>query len=105
MRGIVGWGVHLPHRRLDRSQIAAVAGGGGGKGSRTVASYDEDTTTMAVAAARPAGHDVDEAVRGLWLATTTPAYADKTNAAGLHAPLRLALTPAAVRPAGALRST
>ena len=32
MRGIVGWGVHLPHRRLDRSQIATVAGGGGGKG-------------------------------------------------------------------------
>src|SRR4051794_21465401 len=54
MRGIVGWGVHLPYRRLERAQIAALVGAGGGKGSRTVASYDEDTTTMAVQAARDA---------------------------------------------------
>src|SRR5690606_42151717 len=44
--------IYLPYRRLDRSEIAAVAGTGGGTGTRTVASYDEDTTTMGVAAAR-----------------------------------------------------
>src|SRR4051794_16511182 len=105
MRGIVGWGVHLPHRRLDRSQIAAVAGGGGGKGTRTVASYDEDSTTMAVAAARAALRGVDESVRGLWLATTTPAYADKTNATAVHAALRLDRTTPAFDAAGSVRST
>ena len=52
MRGILGHGAYLPYRRLDRSTIAAVAGTGGGKGTRTVASFDEDTTTMGVEAAR-----------------------------------------------------
>src|SRR3954468_25028684 len=90
MRGIVGWGVHLPHRRLDRAQIAAVAGGGGGKGTRTVASYDEDTTTMAVAAGRRALASVpDLAARSLWFSTAAPAYLDKTNATAVHAALGL----------------
>jgi 3-hydroxy-3-methylglutaryl CoA synthase len=95
-RGIVGASAYLPHRRLDRSTIAAVAGGGGGRGTRTVASYDEDTTTMGVEAARAALRPLD-GVRpdGLWFATTTPAYADKTNATAIHAALRLdRLTPA-----------
>src|SRR3954471_11691151 len=104
MRGIVGWGVHLPYRRLDRTQIAPVAGAGGGKGTRAVASYDEDTTTMAVAAGRAALSGVDEPVRGLWLATTTPAYADKTNATAVHAALRLDRTTPAFDATGSVRS-
>ena len=52
MKGIISWGVYLPYRRLDRSTIAAVAGQGGGKGTRTVASFDEDPTTLAVEAGR-----------------------------------------------------
>ena len=51
-RGILGWGSYLPYRRLDRSTITAVAGSGGGKGTRTVASFDEDTTTLGVESAR-----------------------------------------------------
>src|SRR4051812_11539501 len=105
MRGIVGWGIHLPHRRLDRPQIAPVTRAGGGKGTRTVESYDEDTTTMAVAAARAAVRGVDEPVRGLWLATTSPAYADKTNATAVHAALRLDRTTPAFDAAGSVRST
>src|SRR4051794_27022885 len=105
MRGIVGWGVHLPHRRLDRAEIAPVAGAGGGKGARTVASYDEDTTTMAVQAARAAVRSVDEPIRGLWLATTRPTYADKTNATAVHAALRLDRTTPAFDAAGSVRST
>src|SRR4051812_36146247 len=105
MRGIVGGGVPLPHRRLDRSQIAAVAGAGGGKGTRTVASYDEDSTTMAVAAGRAALSSVDEPVRGLWLATTSPAYVDKTNATAVHAALRLDRSTPAFDAVGSVRST
>jgi len=105
MRGVVGWGVHLPHRRLDRTQIASVAGGGGGKGTRTVASYDEDSTTMAVAAARAAVRGVDEPVRGLWLATTSPTYVDKSNATAVHAALRLDRSTPAFDAVGSVRST
>lgn len=88
MRGILGWGVHVPYRRLDRTLIAPVAGTGGGSGQRSVASYDEDTTTMGVEAAR------DALVSGvtpgvLWFATAAPAYLDRTNATAIHAALRL----------------
>src|SRR4051794_34990211 len=89
MRGVLAWGSHVPHRRLDRTTIAAVAGGGGGKGTRAVASYDEDTTTMAVAAARAALAGADVRPGALWFSTTTPTYLDKTNATAVHAALRL----------------
>jgi 3-hydroxy-3-methylglutaryl CoA synthase len=110
MRGITGWGVHLPYRRLDRTTITAVAGTGGGTGTRTVASHDEDTTTMGAEAARAAlrgwqaerGRDIQP--QSLWFATTEPAYADKTNATVLHAVLRLDRTVPAYDAVGPARS-
>jgi hydroxymethylglutaryl-CoA synthase len=104
MRGILSWGVHLPHRRLDRSQIAGVAGTGGGKGIRTVASYDEDTTTMAVHAARAALRAGGVTPRSLWFATAAPAYLDKTNATAIHAALRLDRDAGAYDVLGSTRS-
>jgi hydroxymethylglutaryl-CoA synthase len=100
MRGIVAWGTYLPFWRLDRSSIAAVAGpitGGpsGGRGTRTVASYDEDPTTMAVEAARRALRTTGAVPDVALLATVSPAYADRTNATALHAALRLPDTTAA----------
>jgi 3-hydroxy-3-methylglutaryl CoA synthase/uncharacterized OB-fold protein len=100
-RGIVDYATYRPYRRLDLGEVAAVAGGGGGKGTRPVASYDEDATTMAVAAAR--GCDLS-GVAGLWFATTTPAYADKTNATAVHAALRLDAAAPAFDANGAVRS-
>src|SRR6187431_2767384 len=89
-RGILSYGAHLPYRRLDRSTIAAVAGTGGGKGTRTVAGYDEDTTTMGVEAARAALRPLaGVSPHTLWFSTVAPAYADKTNATTIHAALRL----------------
>jgi len=91
MRGILASGAYLPYRRLDRTDISKFLGSGGGRGTRTVASYDEDTTTLGVEAARvalknaPAGFQPDQ----LWFATVDPAYTDKTNATTLHAALRL----------------
>ncbi len=104
MRGIIGWGVHLPHRRLDRSQISPIAGTGGGKGRRTVASYDEDATTMAVAAARAALRGRSVSPAAVWFSTTTPAYLDKTNATAIHAALRMNRTAAAYDALGSVRS-
>ncbi len=104
MRGILGFGTYLPHRRLDRSTIAAVAGTGGGKGTRTVASYDEDTTTMAVEAARRLLRSTDAAPGVVWFSTATPAYLDKTNATAIHAALRLPDHVPAADFGGAVRS-
>jgi hydroxymethylglutaryl-CoA synthase len=95
MRGIVSWAAYLPYRRLDRAEISAFVGQGGGKGTRTVASYDEDSTTMAVEAARLARGSTDVTPAQILFGTTTPAYADKTNATGVHAALRLPSTTAA----------
>ena len=104
MRGILRWGTYLPHRRLDRTTIAAIAGTGGGKGTRTVASYDEDTTTMGVEAARRALRGADVEPASMWFATTTPTYLDKTNATTVHAALRLARDVPAYDALGSARS-
>src|SRR6188472_394513 len=95
MRGILSFAAYLPYRRLDRSEIAAFVGQGGGKGTRTVASYDEDSTTMAVEAARLARRGTEVVPEQVLFGTTTPAYADKTNATGIHAALQLPSTAGA----------
>lgn len=104
MRGIISYGAYVPHRRLDRSTIAAVAGTGGGKGTRTVASYDEDTTTLGVEAARRALRSTTARPGALWFSTVTPAYVDKTNATTIHAALRLPGDIIAADFGGAVRS-
>ena len=108
MGGLVGYGAYIPYYRLERNRIADVLGSGGGRGTRSVAAYDEDTTSMAVAAGRAAlsslagsGRDL---VRQLFFATAVPAYADKTNAAAVHAALRLPAEALAVDMTGAVRS-
>ena len=105
MRGILGWGTYIPYRRLDRSTIAAVAGSGGGKGHRSVASYDEDTTTMAVEAARAALASTPAVMpASVWFTTVVPAYLDKTNATTIHAALRLDRQVAAYDALGSVKS-
>ena len=105
MRGILGHAGYVPYRRMDRSTVAEVAGTGGGTGTRSVASYDEDTTTIGVEAARIARRGA-EAVRpaALYFATTAPTYLDKTNATAIHAALRLDADTVAADFGGAVRS-
>lgn len=105
MAGIVAYGVYIPHSRLERSEVAAALSLPPGGGTRSVASYDEDTTSMAVEAARLAmraapGVNPEE----LWFATTAPAYADKTNACAIHAALGLNRSVPAYDAIGAVRS-
>jgi hydroxymethylglutaryl-CoA synthase len=104
MRGILSWGGYLPHHRLDRQEIAAVAGSGGGSGTRSVAAYDEDAVTLGVAAARLALAGAPAAPQALWFATTDPPYLDRTNATAVHAALRLDRTVAAYDAVGSVRS-
>lgn len=75
MTSIVWYGAYVPRHRVAL-----------GKARRVVAGFDEDSTTMAVEAARRVATDD---VSSLYFATTSPAYADKTNAATVHAALGL----------------
>ena len=105
MRGITSAAAYVPFRRLDRSQISGFLGTGGGRGTRSVASHDEDTTTMGVEAARLALRAAPAAAPdALWFATSTPAYHDKTNATAIHAALRQERRIPAYDFGGALRS-
>ena len=105
MRGILSSGGYVPFRRLRRSAVPELLGTGGGKGTRSVAGYDEDTTTMGLEAARLALAAVPAAAPdSLWFTTPTPAYADKTNATAIHAALRLPSEVPALDFGGGLRS-
>ncbi|MFJ8861830.1 hydroxymethylglutaryl-CoA synthase [Streptomyces sp. NPDC102451] len=102
--GVISYGVHLPAWRLDRKEIGRALGSGGGKGTRAVASFDEDTTSMGVEAARRALALTAAEPRGVVFATASPAYADKTNATTVHAALGLGRSVPAYDFAGAARS-
>ena len=87
MTGIVSYAPYLPLNRLDRAEIGR-AWGKGGKGEKAVASFDEDTITMAVAVAQSclAGIDI-KTIDGLFFASTTAPYAEKQSAATVAAVL------------------
>lgn len=114
MRGIVSIAGYVPYRRLERSSVSAFFGKGGGAGTRAVAGFDEDTTTMAVEACRaaldacPGGRSSAFSPGGgpmaVWLSTASPAYLDKTNATAVHAALGLPEEASAYDFGGALRS-
>jgi len=103
--GIVSWGTYLPHWRLKRTSIGLALEAPSGRGTRSVASYDEDTTTMAVEAARVAvAVDGTPPPTSLVFSTPAPAYLDKTNASVIHAALGLDGAAGAYDLCGSLRS-
>src|SRR3989454_942067 len=105
MRGIATYGVYVPYWRLDRKALAAALGAPSGSGTRSVASYDEDTTSLGVEAARAALRRAPRlAPEALYFATASPAYLDKTNATAIHAALDLAPSAPAFDMGGAVRS-
>lgn len=106
VRGLVGYGTYLPYWRLQRAAISGTLGSGGGKGTRSVASYDEDTTSMGVEAGRVALRSVPEGWTAelVAFATTEPAYLDKTNATAIHAALALSNSIPAFDTLGSARS-
>ena len=73
MAGITAFGAYIPRYRLGAS-----TDGWGSRVERSVANFDEDSVTMAVAAGLDclAGRDRQE-IDGLFFATTTPPYAEK----------------------------
>jgi hydroxymethylglutaryl-CoA synthase len=105
MRGIIAAGAYVPYNRLQREKIGQALGSGGGRGTRAVASYDEDTTTMAVEAGRAALRSVPGTTpNAVFFATTEPAYLDKNNSSAIHAALDLPSTAGAFDMTGSARS-
>jgi len=104
MRGIVSYGVYLPYWRLERKAIAEALGTPAGSGTRAVASYDEDTTSLGVEAGRAALHGSRVIPEALYFATANPSYQDKTNATAIHAALDLPTSAFAADMVGSVRS-
>jgi len=106
MAGIVAYGSYIPYNRLDRQTIGQALGVAGGRGARAVASYDEDTTSMAAEAALAALATAPDGISpsALYFSTADPAYLDKTNATAIHAALGLGHDAFAVDMVGAVRS-
>jgi hydroxymethylglutaryl-CoA synthase len=104
MAALVGYGTYLPAWRLDRAAIRSLLGSGGGKGTRAVAGYDEDVTSMGVEAARALLAGSSFSPDTVLFATTAPPYLDKTNATAIHAALGLPASVAAFDMVGSVRS-
>src|SRR5438034_11819099 len=104
VRGLLAWGAYVPYARLNRKAIAAALGASAGSGVRAVASYDEDSTSMGVEAARAALRATSVTQEAVYFATADPAYLDKTNATAIHAALDLPASAAAYDMLGSVRS-
>ena len=87
MIGIIGFGGYLPRLRLSRQAVAQANAWyapnfASRKGTRAMANWDEDSITMAVAAARDclgSGEDRRH-VRAIFLASDTLPFAERMNA-------------------------
>jgi 3-hydroxy-3-methylglutaryl CoA synthase/uncharacterized OB-fold protein len=103
-RGILAYGAYVPYARLDRKSIGDALGAPAGSGTRAVASYDEDTTSMGVEAARATLRGARTTPELMYFATSDPPYLDKTNATAIHAALDLPRSTMAIDMAGSVRS-
>jgi 3-hydroxy-3-methylglutaryl CoA synthase len=96
MVGIVSYGGYIPRRRLNRMSVIQEMGWYipalmmVANGERSMCNWDEDSLTMAVASAKDciAGFDKTK-IDSLFLATTTPSFADRQNAGIISAALNL----------------
>jgi len=76
MVGITAYGAYVPLYRLSREAIAR-----GGRGEKAICNFDEDSITMAAAAAIDCLTGVErQTVDGLYFATTTSPYKEKSGA-------------------------
>jgi hydroxymethylglutaryl-CoA synthase len=81
MAGITSIGSYIPKYRLNLEEVAKFWRARGTGGEKAVAGYDEDSITMAVAAALECLNSGDVKPDGLYFATTTNPYREKQGAA------------------------
>jgi 3-hydroxy-3-methylglutaryl CoA synthase/uncharacterized OB-fold protein len=111
MPGIAAWGACIPRLRLARSTIGAAMGWANrglaaARGERSMCSWDEDSLTMAVEAARDAlpSTQLRAELRQVTLASTTLPFADRGNATVLATALGLAAGTLAQDASGSQRA-
>ena len=88
MLGIIGYGGYVPRLRLSRRVVVDANAwyaphlAGKSKGTRSMCNFDEDSLTLAVAAARDCLGAADDRrhVRGVHLASNTLPFAERLNA-------------------------
>lgn len=79
--GITGTGIYVPYYYIKRETIASQWDAKGAKGVRSLCNADEDSVTMAAEAAVNCLRGADrETVDGLYFASTTAPYAEKSHA-------------------------
>lgn len=96
MIGITSYGVYIPQLRLKRAAIYKALGwfapglAAAAQGERSMCNYDEDSLTMAVAAARDCMEGADKKIiDAAYLCSTTLPFADRQNAGILATALNL----------------
>ena len=85
MAGITSYGAYIPLLRINRKTISSATGWSTSAtslpGEKAVANYDEDSLTMATAAALDCLNETErDKIDGLYFATTTPPYRERQNA-------------------------
>jgi len=86
--GITSYGAYIPLYRLSRAEISRGWTGAPLKGEKAVANFDEDSITMAVAAARDCMNGIDpKTINALYFASTSSPYKEKQAAATISAVL------------------
>jgi len=104
LAGIIDIGVHLPWLRLSGKEAGSAWGRPGG-GERAVASHDEDSATMAAAAALDCiGSRDGTGIAALHFASVSPPYAEKSTASLVAAAADLGRGIRTVDHGGSLRA-
>ncbi|MEO8605831.1 MAG: 3-oxoacyl-[acyl-carrier-protein] synthase III C-terminal domain-containing protein [bacterium] len=107
MAGITSFGAYIPMLRLP---FAAISGGGrkagaGGGGEKAIANFDEDAITMAVAAAADCLRGIDrKTIGGVFFASTSYPYKEKSGASLIAKALDLGREVATADFGGSLRA-
>ena len=109
MTGIVAFSAYVPRYRLSRKTISSATGwlGQAGRvgGEKAIASYDEDSITMAVTASLNCLSEIDRhKVDGLYFASTTAPYRERGSADIIGTALDLGANIRTADFAGSLRS-
>jgi len=105
MVGITSYGAYIPYYRLSRAEIAKAWGGAPQPGEKAVANCDEDSITLAVAAAMDCTTRIDpKGISGLYFASTTSPYKEKQAAATIATAVDLGRDAFTVDFANSLRS-
>ncbi len=104
MAGIVSYGAYIPYYRLSRAEIARAWSSASSPGEKAVANYDEDSLTMAVAAALDCIKGIDRTtIGGLYFASTTAPYKEKQSAASIATVIGLPAESVTMDFSGSLR--